>query len=108
MRASKGLLQAYDVQNFAHAAIMSFKRQVTKEDGSVVLGEYGAQVLLQLVKAWETAQDRVRIHRNKPLPGSLKPEPKRKGKTSAATITVLEPISADDEQPAPADTSTAS
>lgn len=34
-----------------------------------------ALVLAALVRAWETCQERVRLHRNKPLPGTRRPPP---------------------------------
>lgn len=44
----------------------------------------------QLARAWDTLEERKRILRNRPLPGSLKPEPKSKTKRKAQAI--AEPI----------------
>lgn len=38
--------------------------KVTREDATAVA---------QLVRAWESAQERVRINRGRPLPGTLRP-----------------------------------
>lgn len=95
MKLSKGLIQAYAVQDITFSAIQAWKRCNVNDKGEVILPEFAAQTLAQLVGAWDKAQDRVRIQRKTPLPGVMKPEPKRKA-TQPAPITVLEPISADD------------
>lgn len=71
---SKGLTQAYEVQDLAYQAIMQFKKDRTNSSGELVLGKFDSMKLAQLVKSWEIAQERVRINRNKPLPGSLRPD----------------------------------
>lgn len=71
---SKALIQAYDIQDLAYQAIMQFKADRMNSKGELVLGKFDAMKLTQLVKSWEIAQERVRINRNKPLPGSLRPE----------------------------------
>ena len=43
----------------------------------------GAEVA-QLARAWEALEERKRILRNKPLPGSLKPEQEKRSKPTAA------------------------
>lgn len=88
--------QAYDVQDITFNALLAWKRQNSGPDGQAKLAAFAAAELASLVRAWEIAQDRVRIHRNKPLPGVMKPEPKRKA-TQPAPITVLEPISAPED-----------
>jgi hypothetical protein len=53
-----------------------------------------ASAIASLVKAWESCQERIRIHRNKPLPGVLKPEkskPIRKPKAVAPGVGVGDP-----------------
>lgn len=97
MRKSKGLSQAYDAQNLCHEAILAWKREHTNEVGQIVLGESGSSQLSQLVKAFTEAQDRVRIHRNKPLPGSMRPEPKRK-QANATVISVVPEQHADNDR----------
>jgi len=78
MRVSRGLKQAYDLQNFTFDAAMALKESMTK-DGKVVLTRDDATAIQRLVSAWEACQERVRIHRGKPLPGSLRPD-RRNGK----------------------------
>lgn len=97
MRLSKGLLQAYAVQDLTFSALMNLKELVGKE-GSLVTRE-DAQAITGLVKAWETAQERIRIHRGKPLPGSLKPESKPK-KLRAHPVIDVSSLMIADAQPA--------
>jgi hypothetical protein len=49
-----------------------------------------AVALRQAVAAWETAVERARIARNKPLPGSLRPESKPRAKAKPHTTTFAE------------------
>lgn len=56
-----------------------------------------AQALRQAVAAWESATERVRIARNKPLPGSLRPESKPKAKVKAQTKSFVESAPAKSE-----------
>jgi hypothetical protein len=74
MKVSKGLKQAYDLQDVLYLAAMSRKEQCVKEDGKLVVDNQTALSLARLATAWEVATDRVRILRGRPLPGSLKPE----------------------------------
>ena len=90
MRKSKGLSQAYDLQDFAYSALMSLREKLRSPTGSLDITRDDAQAIAQLIKSWETAQDRIRIHRGKPLPGSLRPEKKSKAKPSA--LAVIEPM----------------
>src|SRR5688572_12555461 len=89
---SKALTQAYIVQDIAFNAIRTFNEERKTESGKLPLGEKDAQSLGTLVKAWSEAQDRVRIHRNKPLPGVLKHE-SRPRKRKRTEIVILEPQS---------------
>lgn len=72
-RISKGLTQAYQLQDFTFEAAMSLRAALTKEDGTLKLAREDAQAIASLVKSWESCQERIRIHRNKPMPGSLRP-----------------------------------
>src|SRR5687767_13463643 len=90
---SKALTQAYIVQDITFLDIKTCKEQRVTEDGkSLQLGENDAAKLGTLVKAWTDAQDRVRIHRGKPLPGVLKHE-SRPRKRKRTEIVILEPQS---------------
>jgi hypothetical protein len=81
VKISKGLKQAYDLQDFTYSAILALKGSLTDEGGKLRVTRADASAIAQLSRAWEMTQERIRIHRNKPLPGSFKPEkptPKRK------------------------------
>lgn len=75
MKISKGLRQAYELQDFCHDAAMALRDSLRK-GGRLVVGREDASAIGSLVKAWESCQERIRIHRNKPMPGVLRPEPK--------------------------------
>jgi hypothetical protein len=77
VKISKGLQQAYDLQEFTFGAVLAFKESLSR-DGKLKVSREDATAIGNLVRAWESCQERVRIHRGKPLPGSLKPEPKPK------------------------------
>ncbi len=75
---SKGLKQAYDLQDLAFELAMKSKLGMTDEE----LDQ--ARTVAQLIRAWSEAQERVRIHRGKPLPGTLRPVSKPKHSKSRA------------------------
>jgi hypothetical protein len=77
-----GRVQSYQVQAFAFNCLMVMERALTVK-GELKLSREDAQAVSSLVRAWESAQERVRIHRNKPLPGSLRPvaKPKRSARS---------------------------
>lgn len=73
-----GLQQAYDIRDLTcKEALELGKIEVEGKDRML-----RASAICSLVKAWESACDRIRIIRGRPLPGSLRPEskPKRKPK----------------------------
>lgn len=78
----KGLTQAYELQDYVFDACMALKRSQTQPDGQLKITREDAQAINALVRSWESAQERIRIHRNKPMPGSLRPERKVKAKRS--------------------------
>jgi hypothetical protein len=78
MTVSKGLRQAYQMQDLTFDAAMSLKRSMTNEGGELTVDKEGANAIATLIRAWQSAQEQVRIHRNKPLPGSLRPASKVK------------------------------
>jgi len=51
-----------------------------KGTGKLMICREDASAIGSLVKAEESCQERIRIQRNKPLPGALRPESKRKSK----------------------------
>jgi hypothetical protein len=73
VRISKGLKQAYDLQDFTFAAALALRDSLRKR-GRLVISREDASAIGSLVKAWESCQERIRIHRNKPMPGVLRPE----------------------------------
>ena len=64
------------VQEFAFNCLMALKTAFTKEEG-LMLSREDATAVSQLVRAWESAQRMVRIHRGRPLPGTLRPKEKK-------------------------------
>ena len=71
-RISKGLTQAYELQDFAFEAAMSLKDSLTGEHGKLKIAREDAQSIAALVKSWEACQQRIQVHRRVPNPGSLK------------------------------------
>ena len=100
MKISKGLKQAYDLQDFTYEAALALRasllekslRQGTQK-GKMYVSREDAAAIGSLVKAWESCQERIRIHRNKPMPGVLRPEGKKRGKASRTPQTLAEGIS---------------
>lgn len=93
---SSELTQARQIQNIAHKLVASMENDIValpaspspKSAAAVRAARRSVAVSLRMaVMAWETACDRVRIARGKPLPGSLRPEPiaKRKPTKQSAT-----------------------
>ena len=79
MKISKGLKQAYDLQDFTFSALVALRDSLSQE-GKLKVSREDATAIGNLIRAWEACQERVRIHRGKPLPGSLRPEPKKPAK----------------------------
>jgi hypothetical protein len=103
MRPSKGLIQAYETQDLVFKSIMALKRAVSDEDGSFNVTKEDSQAISTLVAAWDRAQDRVRIHRGKPLPsaGDAKRGRKLSGKPVGAVIELQELKRLEPPQPEP-------
>lgn len=95
VKISKGLTQAYQVQDFAHAALMAMRENLSK-DGKLSLTRDDALAVSHLVRAWHAAQERIRIHRNKPLPGTIRASKSKKA-NPPRTIIDLEA----DQEPSP-------
>ena len=100
MRISKGLKQAYDLQDFTYAAALAL-RDSLRTRGKLVISREDASAIGSLVKAWESCQERIRIHRNKPMPGVLRPEkPKpRRRPMSPASVRVVCPAPGPPSEP---------
>jgi hypothetical protein len=100
---SKGLIQAYELRDLAHKAAMQFESfsPITDEAATASAREIAA-----LIRAWSEADDHVRIHRNKPLPGSLRPvaKVKRGPKPSLAPVPQANPAPVTPQEPSPVPT----
>ena len=105
MRITKGMRQAYDAQDFAAESLRALREQLTNEDGTLTLTKDDCQSIATLINALDKAQDRVRIHRGKPLPsaGDAKRGRKLTGKPVGAVIELqeLKRIEAPDPDPMP-------
>lgn len=87
---NRGLAQAYDLRDVAAEEALALR-----EIPAITLREHAikATALKALGILWSEASERIRILRNRPLPGSLRPE-KKAGKRKALTGPVYteEPI----------------
>jgi hypothetical protein len=92
MRITKGMAQAYAAQDLAADALRALREQLTNEDGTLTLTKDDCQAIATLINALDKAQDRVRIHRGKPLPsaGDAKRGRKLTGKPVGAVIELQE------------------
>lgn len=72
-----GRAQSYQVQELTFDCLMAMKSALTRE-GELKLSREDATAVAQLVRAWESAQERVRINRGRPLPGTYRPKAKEK------------------------------
>ena len=103
--ASKGLEQAYEMQDLAHAAAMAMREQLKlNKDERVTKDSPGklrapdkdeAAIIGTLGKVWRDAQEQIRIHRGKPLPGSLTHEKVKRGARVARSASMLAERAAD-------------
>ncbi len=102
---SKGLDQAYRLQDFAFAAAMRLQAQLTNHEYPKQLtnvSKEDAQSIATLIKAWETAQERIRIHKGKPLPGSLSHEKVKQPRRASAKLSALSALADELSEPRPA------
>jgi hypothetical protein len=67
---SKNLIQAYQARDTAAELLASVKY-------SPASLQEKSRMLCDLVRAWDTASERIRVIRGRPLPGSLRPEKKK-------------------------------
>jgi hypothetical protein len=77
-----GLLQAYELRDLAWGLAKKLGAGTANETE-----QKAAREVTGLIRAWSEADDRVRIHRGKPLPGTLRPKPK-----PASRAMPLEPL----------------
>jgi len=88
----RGVKQAYDLRDLAAKQALAIDSLPESKEPREVLAR--AQSVLALIRAWESATDRVRILRGVPLPGSRRPAPQRPQRQS------LRPLAQWNEQPA--------
>jgi hypothetical protein len=73
---TQGLTQSYVLRKVAYDIVIKLAtQQVSEEDLET------SRVIAQSIRSWTDADDRVRIHRGKPLPGSLRPQVQPKKRT---------------------------
>lgn len=97
---NRGLIQAYKLRDFAAATAMALQESMRNPDGSLTIrrDEDGkpvdAAAVTALVKAWAEAMEAIRIIRGKPLPGSLKPERRRRVEKARPVVELMpvEPV----------------
>lgn len=77
---NRGLAQAYDLRDFAAEEAMRLRQTKARSLRDKALK---AQALKALGNVWSDASDRIRILRGRPLPGSLKPQPRVRTKPAA-------------------------
>jgi hypothetical protein len=83
---NRGLKQAYDLRDLAASEAVRLNGMALGERETA---SSRATSIAGLIKAWDIASDRLRIMRNRPLPGSLRPErptPKRKAARTAPAV----------------------
>jgi hypothetical protein len=90
MRISKGLRQAYQLQDFVYEATLALKESRTFKE-KLAINREDASAIASLIKAWESCQERIRIHRDKPMPGVLKPVAKIRRKSATGLLVSTPP-----------------
>ena len=80
-----GRSQSYQVQAFVFNCLKAYETALTgpTRKGELKLSREDATAVAQLVRAWESAQERVRINRGRPLPGTLRPKEKKPKRPTA-------------------------
>jgi hypothetical protein len=66
------------VQEFVFNRLMALKAEIEEKGELSQRARDEANAIASTVKAWESAQERVRINRGRPLPGTLRPKAKEK------------------------------
>jgi hypothetical protein len=90
-KLSTDLAQARDMQRIAHKAVIEMEQDLDSATDRKARKET-AVALRMAIMAWDAACERVRIARNKPLPGSLRPENiQKKKKVTQHTFAEIPP-----------------
>jgi hypothetical protein len=77
------LKQVIDLQNAAYDCAMRLREDALRDGLDSERRAKTATALGNLIKAWDSAEDRKRIIRGKPLPGSLRPSTEKKRSSRA-------------------------
>ena len=87
------LQEAVDIKAIAYDTLKKLHAQLGSQDKEQAdQARAMAQAVTTLIKGWETGVEAIRIARNKPLPGSLRPEPKpKKSKSKMPTFSETKP-----------------
>ena len=92
-------MQAYELRDFAYEQAVKLRQVECANAGEEVQRARG---IADLVRSWTVAQDRIRIMRGRPLPGSLRPEKKprrRRGDAGLGPLLLAEVVPDHDAQP---------
>ncbi len=83
--------QAKQMQEIAFNAVLDLRADM-QESKDKLLRTRIATAISQLAKTWDTIEDRKRILKGKPMPGSLRPEskPSKKPKRHATNVIEIE------------------
>lgn len=79
-KQNRGLAQAYDLRDLAAKEVEQLRQSPLAEDETLA---HRAQAISAMIRAWDVASSRIRILRGRPLPGSLKPQPRVRTKPAA-------------------------
>jgi hypothetical protein len=83
-RISKGLSQAYQLQDFTFEAAMALRDALPRENDRLKISREDAQSNAALVKSWESCQQRIQVHRRVPNPGRRKHDAAPRNKAQSA------------------------
>lgn len=87
---STDLSQARELQRLSHKAAMAMEGMIERAPDDEARAR-AALAIKNVIAAWDLARDAARVARNKPLPGSLRPEAVvKKRKTQAVTFSEIE------------------
>ncbi len=77
MPAPRGLDHAYRAEELAYSTLCEFRAAIAPNGQPRKLSREDADTLANLVNAWVACQERIRLHRRVPLPGTARPKATR-------------------------------
>jgi hypothetical protein len=80
------LRQVVDLQERAYQVAVRLSEDCLKDGLDSERRAKSATAMGNLIKAWDSAEDRKRIIRGKPLPGSLRPSSEKKPRRAAPSV----------------------